>query len=74
MTVSYEQALLAAISALAAAVVALWRKTSKDAERCWEDRRDLWRMVMEQNRVSCSKSQCGARETLAIPEWKGRDK
>jgi len=68
-----EQAFLAAISAMAAAIVALWRKGEASERRCHEDRDRLWAALLEQNKASCSISECLVRRKLPLNDVIGKD-
>lgn len=64
-----EQAFLAAISAMAAAIVALWRKGEASERRCHEDRDRLWAALLEQNKMTCSISNCIVRRRIDIDDF-----
>ena len=52
-----EQMLLAALAALTATIVALWRRIELDKTNCEEDRDKLWAHIMDQSRNTCVNTQ-----------------
>lgn len=62
-----EGMLITAIAALAAAVVAVWKKGDVAERRCDEDRKLLWEAVLATQKKTCSVENCFERTPCQSP-------